>query len=79
MLRYRLAELIADKRFLDGKVVTITEISEATSVSRRILSAIFNNKREANPTAETLDKLCRYFGCGIDQLVEYIPDEKAPQ
>jgi hypothetical protein len=57
MLRYRLAELIAEKRFLDGKVVTIAEISEATSVSRRILSAILNNKREEDRTAETPDKL----------------------
>jgi putative transcriptional regulator len=25
-----------------------------------------------------LDKLCRYFGCRLDQLAEYIPDEEAP-
>lgn len=78
MFRYRLAELIAERRFQEGKVVTITEIAEATSVSRRILSAIYNNKRDANPTAETLDKLCRYFNCRIEQLVEYIPDEHMP-
>lgn len=74
MFRYRLAELIAEKRFVEGKVVTITEIGEATGISRRILSAIFNNKREANPTAETLEKLCRYFGCRVEQLVEFVAD-----
>jgi len=29
-------------------------------------------------TALTLDKLCRYFGCKLDQLAEYIPDNEAP-
>lgn len=75
MFRYRVAELIAEKRFLEGKVTTITEIAEATAISRRILSALVNNKRDANPTAETLERLCRYFGCRVEQLVEFIPDE----
>lgn len=75
MLRYRVAELIAEKKFIEGKVVTISEIADATAVSRRILSALVNNRRDANPTAETLEKLCRYFGCGVGQLVEYVPDD----
>lgn len=75
MFRYRVAELIAEKRFLEGNVTTITEIADATAISRRILSALVNNKRDANPTAETLEKLCRYFDCRVEQLVEYIPDE----
>lgn len=75
MLRYRVAELIAEKKFNEGKVTTISEIADATAVSRRILSALANNRRDANPTAETLEKLCRYFNCAVGQLVEYIPDE----
>lgn len=75
MLRYRVAELIAEKKFNEGKVTTISEIADATAVSRRILSALVNNRRDANPTAETLEKLCRYFNCAVGQLVEYIPDE----
>jgi len=79
MLRYRVAELIAEKKFNEGKVITISEIADATAVSRRILSALVNNRRDANPTAETLEKLCRYFNCEIGQLVEYIPDEAVQQ
>lgn len=59
--------------------LAITEISEATSVSRRILSEILNNKREEDRTAETPDKIGKYFGCRIDEFGEYMPHEKAPQ
>lgn len=31
------------------------------------------NHRGYNPTAEVLDKLCDYFGCRIEQLVEHVP------
>lgn len=79
MLRYRVAELIAEKKFNEGKVTTISEIADATAVSRRILSALVNNRRDVNPTAETLEKLCRYFGCEVGKLVEYVPDETLPQ
>ena len=75
MFRYRLAELIAEKKFNEGRVTTISEIADATTISRRILSALVNNRRDANPTAETLEKLCRYFNCEVGQLVEYVPDE----
>jgi putative transcriptional regulator len=36
------------------------------------LSTIANH-RGYNPTADVLDKLCNYFGCRIEQLVEHIP------
>lgn len=78
MFRYRVAELIAEKRFHEGKVTTITEIADATEISRRILSALVNNKRDANPTVDTLGRLCHYFGCRVEQLVEYIPEDVAP-
>lgn len=79
MLRYRVAELIAEKKFTEGKVITISEIADATAISRRILSALVNNRRDANPTADTLGKLCRYFNCEVGQLVEYVPDEAVQQ
>jgi putative transcriptional regulator len=32
------------------------------------------NHRGYNPTADVLDRLCSYFGCKIEQLVEHIPE-----
>lgn len=74
MLRYRLKELIAEKEFREGKVVTLVEISEATKIHRVTLSRLANH-RNANPSADVLDRLCGYFGCRIEQLVEHIPEQ----
>ena len=30
-----------------------------------------------NATTDILDRLCRFFDCPIEQLVEYVPDEGA--
>jgi len=75
MLRFRLKELIADKGFREGRVVTMLEIAESTGVHRMTLSKLANH-RGYNPTADVLDRLCTYFGCRIEQLVEHIPDAK---
>ena len=73
MLRFRLKELMADKEFRENRVVTLVEISDATGIHRMTLSKIANH-RGYNPSADILDKLCSYFGCRIEQLVEHIPD-----
>lgn len=74
MLRFRLKELIAEKQFQKGKRVTLTEISKATEINRVTLSKMVNQRGYSTVTAN-LDRLCTYFGCRIEQLVEHIPDE----
>lgn len=73
MLRYRLKELLADKEYKDGRVITMIEVANATGVHRMTLSKIAN-QRGCNPTADVLDRLCAFFGCRIEQLVEHIPN-----
>ncbi len=74
MLRFRLKELIAEREFQTGKRVTMEEIAKATGIHRTTLSKIAN-QRGYNTTTDNLDKLCAFFDCSIDKLVEYIPDE----
>ena len=33
------------------------------------------NQHGANVQTDVLDKLCAYFGCRIEDLVEHVPDE----
>lgn len=73
MLRFRLKELIAEKEFRENRVVTLVEIGEATGIHRMTLSKIANH-RGYNPSADVLDRLCSYFRCRIEQLVEHIPE-----
>ena len=75
MLRFRLKKLIAEKEFRENRVVTLVEIAAATGVHRMTLSKLANH-RGYNPTGDVLDKLCTYFRCRIEQLVEHIPDDQ---
>lgn len=72
MLRFRLKELMAEKEFREGRVVTMVEVANATGIHRMTLSKL-SNHRGYNPTADVLDRLCAFFNCRIEQLVEYIP------
>jgi len=78
MLRFKLQELIAEKTFHDGKRVTITELSEVTGINRVTLSKMVNHRGYSTVT-DNLDKLCYFFGCRIEQLVEYVPDKSTSE
>lgn len=73
MIRYRIQELLADKHFREGRRITIKELAEATGISRVTLSKMVNQIGYGTLT-DHLDKLCRFFGCTISELAEYVPD-----
>ncbi len=73
MLRFKLKELLAEKEFQEGRVIPMTEVANHTGIHRMTLSKL-SNHRGYNPTADVLDRLCSYFDCRIEQLVEHIPD-----
>jgi putative transcriptional regulator len=73
MLRFKLKELIAEKEFREGRRVTILEISEGTGIARNTLSKMLNQPG-ASIRSEYLDRLCSYFNCKIEQLVEHVPN-----
>lgn len=75
MIRFRLQELLADKQFLEGHRVTITELAKATGINRVTLSKMVN-QRGYNTVTDNLDRLCRYFKCSLAQLAEYVQDEE---
>jgi len=72
VIRFRLKELIADREFHEGKRITFEEIAGATGIHRTTLSKIAN-QRGYNTTSDNLDKLCNYFECPIEKLVEHVP------
>jgi putative transcriptional regulator len=75
MIRFKLKETLAEKAFRDGKRINLDELSEATGVNKSTLSRI-SSVRGYNTTTENIDKLCRFFGCSVDKLIEYVPDEE---
>ena len=77
MIRFRLAELIADAQFKSGKRITLLEVSQATGINRMTLSRMANVRGYSTST-ETIDKLCRYFKCQVGDIANYIEDEPPP-
>ena len=73
MLRFKIKELLARKEFEEGRRITLTEVAERAGIHRMTLSKIINQKGYSTVT-DNLDKLCDYFECRIEDLVEYIPN-----
>lgn len=75
MIRFRLAELIADKAFKERRVVSMSEVATATGIHRATLSKIANQPG-TNISTDLVDKLCRYFKCQPGDVLTYIEDEE---
>lgn len=76
MIRFRIQELLAEKQFSEGRRVTMSELSIATGINRVTLSKMVNQKGYSTVT-DNLDKLCKFFGCRLDQLAEYVLDDES--
>ena len=77
MIRFRLRELVADLEFRRGARVTLEEVATASGIHRTTLTKIAL-KRGYNTTTNNLDALCKFFGCSLDKLAEFVPDADAP-
>lgn len=75
MLRFRFKALLSDKEFAEGRSISLQEVSNATGVNRMTLSKLANHKGH-NATSDVIDKLCDYFECEIQELVQHIPNKK---
>lgn len=77
MMRFRLGEMIEKKQFDEGRRISMSEIAEATGLNRMTLSKILNQKGYGTGT-ETIDKLCGYFHCKVEDLMEFVERESKP-
>lgn len=75
MIRYRFKERLADREFVEGRRITLDEVSRETGISRPTLTRITNQQGYSTST-EILEKLCKYFDCQICDLVEYVADKE---
>lgn len=58
---------------LGERLLKISKISEETGISRTTLTNLYYRKSKYI-TFETLDKLCNYLACSIEDIIEYQPD-----
>lgn len=74
MIRFRLSELIADHNFKTGERMELKDVAAGTGIHRSTLSKMINI-RGYSATTGNIDLLCRFFGCSVGQVMEYVPDE----
>lgn len=72
MLRFKLKERVADLEFREQRRVALGDIADATGVGRATLTRM---NRGMHVRTETLERLCAYFGCRVEDLVEYVSDD----
>lgn len=72
MIRFKLKERMAEKEFQEDRRITLLEVAEATGIGRITLSRML--KPGAVVRTQTLDLLCTYFGCQLEELAEFIVD-----
>lgn len=74
MIQFRLKQLLADREFREGRKINWQEVSDKTGISRVTLSKIANSMGDVSVRTETLEKICRYFGCELNDLMVIVPD-----
>lgn len=77
MIRYRLKELMAERAFQLGRMVTMEEVARETGLHRMTLSRMANIRGYVTRT-DVLDKLCEYFGCRLEELAQHVPSGEVP-
>ena len=66
-------------KMLDHKIKSVTELSRQTNISRETLTKLYNQNKVETVSLGMVFKLCDFFNCQIQDLIEYIPDDKASE
>jgi len=74
MIYLQIKEVIASRKAKWGRRITLTEVSNATGISRMTLSRMIRRQGHSTVTNH-LDKLCNYFQCDLNELVRYEPSQ----
>ena len=78
LLNRRLEEM-NERRAAEGRsLLTWTEVEMLTGVKESLLRNLAYNSILRTTNTRFLDSLCRFFGCGIDQLIQPVPP-RAPR
>lgn len=73
MIRVLLKQQLDKKAFAERRRITLKQMSEETGISKATLSRIANVPGY-NTNTETIDALCKYFDCRIEELLEIVDE-----
>lgn len=73
MIISHLKGLISVKEQKEGRQITYATIMAETGVSTNTITKVAKGTFKMIGKV-TLDKLCRYFDCQVNDILEYVPD-----
>lgn len=59
---------------LAERLLKVSDVSRDTGISRTTLTALYY-RRNAGIQFDTLDRLCEYFNCNIEEIIFYQEEE----
>ena len=74
MLKSKLRHLMADK-----KINSLSALIRDSKISRETLNKLYHEEKMETLKLEMIVKICEYFNCKVQDLIEYIPDEEQTQ
>ncbi len=63
-------------RMLGERKLKISDVARDTGINRGTLTRLYYETAERYEV-EVLEQLCRYFGCSIGDLLEFVDEERA--
>lgn len=73
MIRFKVKEMMIQKGYERGRRIAIKEVAESTGIHRMTLSKMINVEGYST-TTEHLDRLCKFFGCKLEDIAEFLPE-----
>lgn len=74
MIISKLRRLRFEKEERDGTKLTYERLTAETGLSSNTLAALLKTDPIKRLDGDTVSALCRYFACGVGELLEYVPD-----
>lgn len=59
-----------------NKIDSISQLGELTKVSRPPLNKLYKEIQLETLSLDVIGRICKFFNCQIQDLIEYIPDEE---
>lgn len=70
MVIYKFRQLLEEKERREGRRITLEEVAKSAGITRQTITQMTNPGKEHNVTMKVVERLCKYFGCKIEELVE---------
>lgn len=74
MIIFRIRELIEAKEAREGRKITLQDVAVATGVNRTSLSKMLNAEYRHSTSTSSIESLCAYFDCRVEDVMCYVPD-----